>query len=163
MGFRFRKSFKIAPGVKLNINKKSFGLTIGKRGAHYTINSKGKRTTSIGIPGTGLSYTSTSGGRKKKKAKNSTTKNYTSKQYTTVSQNTHNITQSTKANLSPETKTLYHYIYLIAGIFLIIWGLLKAIFTPGFILFALLGLYLVKKSRQYTNGIEKDNTKQEEN
>ena len=69
MGFRFRKSFKIAPGVKLNINKKSFGLTIGKRGAHYTINSKGKRTTSIGIPGTGLSYTSTCGGRKKKKVK----------------------------------------------------------------------------------------------
>ena len=67
MGFRFRKSFKIAPGVKLNINKKSFGLTIGKRGAHYTINSKGKRTTSIGIPGTGLSYTSTSGGRKRQK------------------------------------------------------------------------------------------------
>ena len=163
MGFRFRKSFKIAPGVKLNINKKSFGLTIGKRGAHYTINSKGKRTTSIGIPGTGLSYTSTSGGRKKKKVKKSTTKNYTSKQYTTVSQNTPNITQSTKANLSPETKTLYHYIYLIAGIFLIIWGLLKAIFTPGFILFALLGLYLVKKSRQYTNGIEQDNTMQGEN
>ena len=163
MGFRFRKSFKIAPGVKLNINKKSFGLTIGKRGAHYTINSKGKRTTSIGIPGTGLSYTSTSGGRKKKKVKKSTTKNYTSKQYTTVSQNTPNITQSTKASLSPETKTLYYYIYLIAGIFLIIWGLLKAIFTPGFILFALIGLYLVKKSRQYTNGIEQDNTMQEEN
>lgn len=163
MGFRFRKSFKIAPGVKLNINKKSFGLTIGKRGAHYTINSKGKRTTSIGIPGTGLSYTSTSGGRKKKKVKKSTTKNYTSKQYTTVSQNTPNITQSTKASLSPETKTLYYYIYLIAGIFLIIWGLLKAIFTPGLILFALLGLYLVKKSRQYTNGIEQDNTMQEEN
>nr|DAX13523.1 MAG TPA: Protein of unknown function (DUF4236) [Bacteriophage sp.] len=31
MGFRFRKSFKIAPGVKLNINKKSFGLTICKK------------------------------------------------------------------------------------------------------------------------------------
>ena len=39
MGFRFRKSFKIAPGVKFNINKKSVGLTLGKRGAHFTINS----------------------------------------------------------------------------------------------------------------------------
>jgi hypothetical protein len=164
MGFRFRKSFKIAPGVKLNINKKSFGLTIGKRGAHYTINSKGKRTTSIGIPGTGLSFTSTSGGSKKQKAKKSTTKSYNSKQYTTVTHNTTNIAQSPKANLSPETKTLYHYIYLVTGIFLIIWGLLKAIFFPGFILFALLGLYLVKKSRQYTTSvIEQDNTIQEEN
>lgn len=167
MGFRFKKrfkkSFKIAPGVKLNINKKSFGLTIGKRGAHYTINSKGKRTTSIGIPGTGLSFTSTSGGRKKQKAKKSTTKNYNSKQYTNVTHSTTEIAQSTKVNLSPETKTLYHYIYLVAGIFLIIWGLLKAIFFPGFILFALLGLYLVKKSRQYTSVIEQDNTIQEEN
>jgi hypothetical protein len=83
----------------------------------------------------------------KKKAKKSTTKNYNSKQYTTVTHSTTEIAQSTKVNLSPETKTLYHYIYLVTGIFLIIWGLLKTIFFPGFILFALLGLYLVKKSR----------------
>lgn len=62
MGLRFRKSIKIAPGLKINLNKDSVSATIGKRGAHYTINSKGKRTASVGIPGTGLSYTSTSGG-----------------------------------------------------------------------------------------------------
>lgn len=60
MGLRFRKSFKIAPGLKLNLNKKSMSLTAGTRGAHYTINSKGKKTTSVGIPGTGISYTKTS-------------------------------------------------------------------------------------------------------
>ena len=27
MGMRFRKSFKIAPGVKFNVNKKSVGMT----------------------------------------------------------------------------------------------------------------------------------------
>jgi hypothetical protein len=63
MGLRFRKSIKIAPGVKLNINKKSCSVTVGKRGAHYTINSKGKHTASVGIPGTGLSYTNTTGGK----------------------------------------------------------------------------------------------------
>ena len=68
MGFRFRKSFKIAPGVKLNLNKKSTGLTFGGKGVHYTVNSKGKRTTSVGIPGTGLYYTSNSSGSKKKKS-----------------------------------------------------------------------------------------------
>lgn len=57
MGFRFRKSIKIAPGIKFNINKKSVGMTFGTRGAHYTVNSKGTRTTSVGVPGTGLSYT----------------------------------------------------------------------------------------------------------
>ena len=64
MGFRFRRSFKIAPGLKVNFNKNSVGLTAGTRGAHYTINSKGKRTKSVGIPGTGLSYTETTGGTK---------------------------------------------------------------------------------------------------
>lgn len=62
MGFRFRKSFKIAPGVKFNVNKKSVGMTFGIKGAHYTINSKGKRTKSVGIRGTGISYTTSSGG-----------------------------------------------------------------------------------------------------
>lgn len=41
MGVRFRKIIKIAPGVKLNINKKSCSVTVGKRGAHYTVSSTG--------------------------------------------------------------------------------------------------------------------------
>lgn len=64
MGLRFRKSIKILPGVKLNLNKKSSSITFGGKGVHYTINSKGKRTGTIGIPGTGLSYTETSTKRK---------------------------------------------------------------------------------------------------
>lgn len=60
MGLRFRKSFKIAPGVKLNLNKKSSSVTFGGKGAHYTVNSKGKTTKSVGIPGTGIYYTETS-------------------------------------------------------------------------------------------------------
>ncbi|WNX87556.1 DUF4236 domain-containing protein [Emergencia timonensis] len=60
MATRFRKSIKIAPGVKLNINKKSIGITAGVKGAHVSVNSKGRKTTTVGIPGTGLSYTETS-------------------------------------------------------------------------------------------------------
>jgi hypothetical protein len=56
---RFRKRFKLAPGVKLNINKKSLGLTLGGRGAHLTYNTKGQRTASVGVPGTGLWYRDT--------------------------------------------------------------------------------------------------------
>lgn len=67
MGLRFRKSVKIAPGLKLNFNKNSASITAGTRGAHYTINSKGTKTASVGIPGTGLSYVETS-----KKTKNKT-------------------------------------------------------------------------------------------
>ncbi|MHC1722576.1 MAG: DUF4236 domain-containing protein [Aminipila sp.] len=56
MGIRFRKRVKIVPGLTLNINKKSVGVTAGVRGAHASINTEGQRTTSMGIPGTGLSY-----------------------------------------------------------------------------------------------------------
>ena len=62
MGWRFRKSFKIVPGVKLNLNKKSSSVTFGGKGFHYTVNSKGKRTKTVGIPGSGLYYTETTGG-----------------------------------------------------------------------------------------------------
>jgi hypothetical protein len=42
--------------VSLNLNKGSISTTIGRRGAHFTIGPKASRTT-VGIPGTGLSYT----------------------------------------------------------------------------------------------------------
>lgn len=64
MGMRFRRSIKIAPGVKFNINKNSVGLSVGTRGAHYTVNSKGRKTASVGVPGTGLYYTQSSSSRK---------------------------------------------------------------------------------------------------
>ena len=60
MGFRFRKSVKIAPGVRLNIGKKSVGISAGVKGARVSVNSNGRVTKSVGIPGTGLSYVTTS-------------------------------------------------------------------------------------------------------
>ena len=54
--FRFRRSVKLFPGVRWNFGKKSSSLSIGGRGAHYTFGTSGSRTT-VGIPGTGLSYT----------------------------------------------------------------------------------------------------------
>lgn len=65
MGLRFRKSFKILPGVKLNLGKKSAGVSAGTTGAHYSVNSSGRKTSTVGIPGTGLSYSKSSGGGKK--------------------------------------------------------------------------------------------------
>jgi len=57
MGFRIRKSVKIAPGVKLNIGKKGINsVSIGGHGYTKNISKHGTRTT-VGIPGTGISYT----------------------------------------------------------------------------------------------------------
>lgn len=53
---RFRRSVKIAPGVKINLNKNSISTTFGPKGMHYTISSNGKTTKSVGVPGTGLYY-----------------------------------------------------------------------------------------------------------
>lgn len=67
MGFRFRKSVKIAPGVRLNFGKKSTSVSFGTKGARYTVSSTGRKTASVGIPGTGLYYTESVGGTKKRK------------------------------------------------------------------------------------------------
>ena len=73
MGFRFRKSVKIAPGVRLNIGKKSVGISAGVKGARVSVNSNGRKTTTVGLPGTGLSYSKTEkiGGSKTKAASTS--------------------------------------------------------------------------------------------
>lgn len=58
MGFNFRKSLKIAPGIRLNITKKGVSsVSLGGKGASVNLGKKGTRTT-VGMPGTGLSYSS---------------------------------------------------------------------------------------------------------
>lgn len=79
MGLRFRKSIKIAPGVRLNVGKKSSSISFGGKGLRYTISSTGKRTASAGIPGTGISYV-TSSQTKAKGSKTNAYRNYRSLQ-----------------------------------------------------------------------------------
>jgi hypothetical protein len=56
MGFRFRRSIKLLPGVRLNFGKRGISTSIGIRGAHITLGKTGTRTT-VGLPGSGLSFT----------------------------------------------------------------------------------------------------------
>ncbi|MFL4904845.1 DUF4236 domain-containing protein [Streptomyces sp. MMS24-I2-30] len=52
MPITFRKSFRILPGVRLNINRRSWSITLGGgNGPRHTISSTGRRTTSIDLPG----------------------------------------------------------------------------------------------------------------
>ncbi len=57
MGFRFRRSLTLIPGMKLNLAGKSLSLSVGRKGATQNIGLKGTRTT-FGLPGSGLSYSS---------------------------------------------------------------------------------------------------------
>lgn len=55
MSLRFRKSIKLAPGIRMNLGSGGVSWSLGPRGASIGI---GKRGTYLnaGIPGTGLSY-----------------------------------------------------------------------------------------------------------
>jgi len=55
MGFRFRRSVKLLSGVHLNFSKSGASLSLGRRGATANVSGRGVRET-VGIPGSGLSY-----------------------------------------------------------------------------------------------------------
>ncbi|WP_342586581.1 DUF4236 domain-containing protein [Methylocystis bryophila] len=60
MGFRYRRSAKLAPGIRLNITGRGISsVSIGKQGLHLNIGKKGTRQT-ISLPGSGLSYSNRS-------------------------------------------------------------------------------------------------------
>ena len=63
MAFRFRKSIKLAPGVKLNLGKKSVGVSVGGKYGGVSYNSRNGARARVSAPGTGLSYVASSGGR----------------------------------------------------------------------------------------------------
>lgn len=79
MGLNFRKSVKIAKGVKLNIGKKSASVSVGGKYAGASFNPKSGARVRASIPGTGISYTKSLKGIGKKsgtkKKSNSTSKN----------------------------------------------------------------------------------------
>lgn len=54
MGIRFRKSFKLAPGVRLNVGKSGMSWSLGPRGASVSIGRRGTYFNAS-VPGTGLS------------------------------------------------------------------------------------------------------------
>lgn len=65
MGLNFRKSVNLGNGVKLNLGKESVGVSAGVKGARVSVNSKGRKTATVGIPGSGVYYTKSVGGKKK--------------------------------------------------------------------------------------------------
>lgn len=69
MALRYRKSIKLGKGVKLNIGKKSAGISLGGKYGGVSFNSRNGARVRASAPGTGLSYTekvSTKTGAKKR-------------------------------------------------------------------------------------------------
>lgn len=55
MGFHFRRSVRLFPGVRLNASKSGLSASFGIRSAWRTVGKRGTRAT-IGLPGTGIAY-----------------------------------------------------------------------------------------------------------
>src|SRR4051812_28975799 len=61
MGFRFHRSLKLAPGLRMNLSASGLGLSFGLPGARVSVGPRGL-THTAGIPGTGLSWRTTTSG-----------------------------------------------------------------------------------------------------
>lgn len=56
MGWRFRRSIRIVPGVRINLGKRGLSsVSVGGKGATFNAGRRGSMTT-FSLPGTGLSY-----------------------------------------------------------------------------------------------------------
>ena len=64
MGWRYRRSVRLLPGIKVNISTTGTSLSVGGPGATVNIGNRGVRSA-VGIRGTGISYvTQHSSGRR---------------------------------------------------------------------------------------------------
>ena len=61
MGFRFRRTFSLLPGIRLNLGATGPSISVGPKGAKLTFGQSGVRATS-GVPGTGMFVTQKTAG-----------------------------------------------------------------------------------------------------
>jgi len=60
MALRFYRRVQLFPGVRVNLSRSGPSLSVGVRGAHVTVGRRGV-TRTIGIPGSGIFWTSRTG------------------------------------------------------------------------------------------------------
>lgn len=63
MGLRMRKSFTLIPGVRMTISNSGVSYSAGVRGARITRTARGNINATVGLPGSGISYNTSIGGR----------------------------------------------------------------------------------------------------
>lgn len=65
MGFRYRKSIQLMPGVRMNISRSGIGYSAGVKGARVTRSATGRTYRTLSLPGTGISHVQTIGGSRR--------------------------------------------------------------------------------------------------
>jgi hypothetical protein len=51
MGISYRKSKRIAPGLRLNVTNRGVGVSAGRKGARLSANTSGRKSVSLGWKG----------------------------------------------------------------------------------------------------------------
>ena len=70
MGFRFHKRINLFGGVfRINFSKSGIGYSYGGKGARVTKMANGRTRTTLSIPGSGISYVTESGSKRKKRTR----------------------------------------------------------------------------------------------
>jgi tetratricopeptide (TPR) repeat protein len=59
VGFRVRKSFRVAPGVRMTVSLRGVSTSVGVKGVRVTRGANGRVTRILSAPGTGVSHTKT--------------------------------------------------------------------------------------------------------
>lgn len=94
MGLRFRKSINLG-GLRLNLSKSGVGYSVGKKGLRFSKSATGRTTSTLSIPGTGLSYVKDLSGKKK-----STSTKDTKPKTKETSYNSNNTYNASKSNMN---------------------------------------------------------------
>ena len=67
MGLRYRKSIKLFGGaLRINFSKSGIGYSYGGKGARITKTANGRTRATLSVPGTGISYVTESGKKRKR-------------------------------------------------------------------------------------------------
>lgn len=146
MAMKFRKSIKVAPGVKVTLGRRSASVSVGPRGLKHSVNTRGEVHRTTSIPGTGLydrQRIGTIGGN-----------NHTVEQTpTTPENNPLIITDEQLADMSPGKKKMYRITCYVGIVICVLASLLffaTDINLLG-VIFLLIGLLFIPMSRRYKN------------
>lgn len=156
MGFKYKKSIKLAPGVKLNVGKKSAGISVGNKYGGISVNSKTGTRARVSAPETGMSYTTKVGSSSSKTA--SSSKAYTPNSNSTKSPGSKSKKKEyeeliKKKNLTKKkAQSCRTYSLIFSALFILI-GLLTASYGWGW-LFIILGILFACSAHFYKNLIK---------
>lgn len=143
MGFRFRKSVKIGKGVRLNVGKRSAGVSFGGRRGGVSINSRSGARARVSIPGTGISYSTKLGGGKKRKTTFSSAA-WARTPARTSSWTAYNANTESRKPKNPPKPPKSPKIYLPCGIIMVVTGiLLLFLFWPLGLVAIAIGIYYI--------------------